>query len=53
MPRNKDDMRHNVAEFESKFEMPQAFGCIDGTYIHWKGLVKIPRNLTTSKVCCH
>ena len=36
MPRNKDEMRHKVAEFESKFGMPQAFGCIDGTHIPLK-----------------
>ena len=28
LPSNKDEMRHKVAEFESKFGMPQAFGCI-------------------------
>ena len=38
MPRNKDEMRHKVAEFDSKFGMPQAFGCIDGTHIRLKRL---------------
>ena len=34
--RSKDEMRQQVAEFESKFGMPQAFGCIDGTHIPLK-----------------
>jgi len=34
--RSKDEMRQKVAEFESKFGMPQAFGCIDGTHIPLK-----------------
>ena len=33
LPRNKDEMREKAAEFEAKFGMPQAFGCIDGTHI--------------------
>lgn len=33
LPRNEDEMREKAAEFEAKFGMPQAFGCIDGTHI--------------------
>lgn len=33
LPKNEDEMRKKVAEFESKFGMHQAFGCIDGTHI--------------------
>ena len=32
-PQNDDAMRKKVAEFEAKFGMTQAFGCIDGTHI--------------------
>ena len=33
LPKDYDEMRQKVAEFESKFGMQQAFGCIDGTHI--------------------
>ncbi len=33
LPLNDEDMRKTVAEFESKFGMTQAFGCIDGTHV--------------------
>ena len=33
LPKTKDEMRHKVSEFEAKFGMVQAFGCIDGTHI--------------------
>ena len=33
LPKNIDEMRMKVAEFECKFGMQQAFGCIDGTHI--------------------
>ena len=33
LPRNKKEMMEKVAEFESKYGMVQAFGCIDGTHI--------------------
>ena len=33
LPRNKQEMRHKVSEFELKFGMTQAFGCIDGTHV--------------------
>ena len=29
-------MLSKISEFEAKFEMTQAFGCIDGTYISLK-----------------
>ena len=33
IPRNEKEMRNKVAEFESKYGMTQAFGCIDGTHV--------------------
>lgn len=33
LPKNKNDMRQKVSEFEAKFGMTQAFGCIDGTHV--------------------
>lgn len=33
LPRNPSEMRNKVAEFEAKFGMLQAFGCIDGTHV--------------------
>ena len=33
LPKNTDEMRRKVAEFEGKYGMVQAFGCIDGTHV--------------------
>ena len=33
LPRNEDEMRRRVAEFEAKYGIIQAYGCIDGTHI--------------------
>ena len=33
LPRTEDEMRIKVAEFETKFGMVQAMGCIDGTHV--------------------
>ena len=33
LPQDENEMRKKVAEFEPKFGMQQAFGCIDGTHI--------------------
>ena len=33
LPKDENEMRKKVAEFETKFGMQQAFGCIDGTHI--------------------
>ena len=33
LPKTEDDMKVKVSEFECKFGMKQAFGCIDGTHI--------------------
>ena len=33
LPRDQDEMREKVSEFEMRFGMSQAFGCIDGTHI--------------------
>ena len=33
LPKNEIEMRQKAAEFESKFGMIQAFGCIDGTHV--------------------
>ncbi len=32
LPKDEDEMRRKVAEFEGKYGMTQAFGCIDGTH---------------------
>ena len=32
LPKNEESMREKLAEFEAKFGMTQAFGCIDGTH---------------------
>lgn len=36
LPKSKEEMLRKVAEFESKFGMIQAFGCIDGTHVPLK-----------------
>ena len=36
LQRSENDMRKIASEFELKFGMPQAFGCIDGTHIRIK-----------------
>ena len=33
LPKNKDEVRVKAGEFEAKFAMKQAFGCIDRTHI--------------------
>lgn len=33
LPRNKESMERKVSEFEAKYGMTQAFGCVDGTHI--------------------
>ena len=33
LPKTREGMREKVSEFEAKFGMIQAFGCIDGTHI--------------------
>ena len=33
LPQSEEEMQEKVAEFESKFGMIQAFGCIDGTHV--------------------
>ena len=33
LPSTKEEMQSKVAEFETKFGIVQAFGCIDGTHI--------------------
>ena len=33
LPKIKQQMIEKISEFESKFRMIQAFGCIDGTHI--------------------
>lgn len=40
LPRNNDKMREKVSEFEMRFGLSQAFGCIDGTHIPIKRPVK-------------
>ena len=36
LPISQDEMLPKISEFEAKFGMTQAFGCIDGTHIHLK-----------------
>lgn len=36
LPKHKSEMQRIVGEFEAKFGLPQAFGCIDGTHIKIK-----------------
>ncbi len=36
LPMNKDEMRQKASEFELKFCMIQAIGCIDGTHVALK-----------------
>ena len=36
LPSDVDEMRRKVSEFELKFGMTQAFGCIDGTHVPLK-----------------
>lgn len=33
LPRTEEEMRTKIAQFETKFGIVQAFGCIDGTHI--------------------
>ena len=33
LPRSQESMQRKVSEFEAKFGMTQAFGCVDGTHI--------------------
>jgi hypothetical protein len=33
LPQNEEQMREKIAEFEAKYGLVQAFGCIDGTHI--------------------
>ena len=33
LPKTREEIRKKVSEFEAKFGMIQAFGCIDGTHI--------------------
>ena len=40
LPQTKEDMMEKASEFEVKFGMPQAFGCIDGTHIQLKRPIK-------------
>ena len=36
LPKDENEMRKTVAEFEVKYGQVQAFGCIDGTHIPLK-----------------
>ena len=40
LPQTKEDMMEKASEFEVKFGMPQAFGCIDGKHIQLKRPIK-------------
>ena len=33
LPRSQESMQRKVSEFEAKFGMTQAFGCVDGTHV--------------------
>lgn len=36
LPRDNEEMRRKVSEFETRFGMTQAYGCIDGTHLPLK-----------------
>nr|XP_047141418.1 uncharacterized protein LOC124816319 [Hydra vulgaris] len=40
LPKNKEDMTKLASQFEVKFGMIQAFGCIDGTHVQIKRPIK-------------
>ena len=44
LPVNENEMRKKVCEFETKFGMLQAFGCIDGTHVPILRPVKDPQD---------
>ena len=44
LPEIASEMRQKVSEFEAKFGMVQAFGCIDGTHVPIKRPVKDPQD---------
>ena len=44
LPADMDEMRLKVSEFESKFGMVQAFGCVDGAHIPILRPVKDPQD---------
>ena len=44
LPKTASEMRQKVSEFEAKFDMVQAFGCIDGTHVPIKRPVKDPQD---------
>ena len=45
LPRTEEEMIQRPSEFESKYGMTQAFGCIDGTMFQFYILLKIPRTI--------
>ena len=49
LPADMDEMRLKVSEFESKFGMVQAFGCVDGTHIPILRPVKDPKIIFVTK----
>ena len=49
LPRNKALRREKAAEFEAKFGMPKAFGCIDGTNVRSEDQFVIHREISTKK----
>ena len=40
LPKNNDDMRKLLSEFELNIGMLRAFGCIDGTHVQLKSPIK-------------
>ena len=42
-PRTEEEMIPKASEFEIKYGMVQAFGCIDGTMFQFYALLRIPR----------
>ncbi len=47
LPKDKEHMQRKVSEFEAKFGMTQAFGCIDGTHIP----IQCPRESSQDFFC--
>ena len=47
LPKTREETREKVSEFEAKFGMIQAFGCIDGTHI----TIKCPLENSQDCIC--
>ena len=53
IPNSEDEMLSKISEFEAKFGMTQAFGCIDGTHIPVKAPTANSQFITTTNNSIH